>query len=144
MIQENKTIDGRTKRAADIGLAKRLISRSSYDAVLAGKLSLAAAKDLGRDGGPDTPAGAAAVQDDPAMAVPETGVGQASCLCGCGQPVSRRFKSGHDVKMFRVAREHLTEGRELNEEQAKYLETSGKMARVKRRVTEEDRRRAER
>jgi hypothetical protein len=38
--------------------------------------------------------------------------------------------------MFQVAREHLTEGRELTEEQREYLEDSGKMERVRARIAE--------
>jgi len=45
--------------------------------------------------------------------------------------------------MFRVAREHLTEGRELTDEQREYLESSGKMERVRARLAEEDARRRE-
>ena len=60
------------------------------------------------------------------------------CLCGCGTPVVRSFAPGHDARMFRVAREHLTEGRELTEEQREYLESSGKMERVRRKLAEEE------
>ncbi len=38
------------------------------------------------------------------------------------------------MRKFQVAREHLTEGRELTEEQRKYLEDSGKMERVRARI----------
>jgi hypothetical protein len=58
--------------------------------------------------------------------------------------VTRTFKPGHDTKMFRVAREHLTEGRELTHGQSEYLETSGKMGRVRARLAEEERKRRER
>src|SRR5215207_6036496 len=50
----NTKVHGNTKKAADIALAKRLISRSSYDAILRGELSLADGKALGRGRGPDT------------------------------------------------------------------------------------------
>jgi hypothetical protein len=42
-----------------------------------------------------------------------------------------------------VAREHLTEGRELSDEQREYLESSGKMERVRARLAKEDERRRE-
>jgi hypothetical protein len=42
--------------------------------------------------------------------------------------------------MFRVAREHLTEGRELTAEQREYLEESGKMERVRTRLVVEQER----
>jgi len=35
-MTEQRKIDGRTKRAADIGFTKRTISRASYEAILAG------------------------------------------------------------------------------------------------------------
>lgn len=65
------------------------------------------------------------------------------CLCGCGELVPRRFKAGHDARMFRVAREHLTEGRELTDEQREYLESSGKMEHVKGRLESEEAKRQE-
>ena len=63
------------------------------------------------------------------------------CLCGCGELVARTFKAGHDVGMFRVAREHPTEGQEITKGQREYLETSGKMERVRRKLAEEERKR---
>jgi hypothetical protein len=43
--------------------------------------------------------------------------------------------------MFGVACEHLTEGRKLTKKQREYLETSGKMGRVRRKLAEEERKR---
>ena len=63
------------------------------------------------------------------------------CLCGCGTPVPRTFAAGHDMAMFRVAREHLTEGREITKGQREYLEASGKMERVRSKLAEENRKR---
>lgn len=54
-----------TERGARIALAKRLISRASYEAVLCGELSLAEAKELGREGAPERPARVAAVRRRP-------------------------------------------------------------------------------
>jgi hypothetical protein len=50
---------------------------------------------------------------------------------------------GHDTKMYRIAREHLEEGRALTDEQREYLESSGKMERVRKRLAEEERKRQE-
>ena len=163
MSEQNK-IDGRTKRAADMALAKKTISRASYDALLAGRIDLAQAKATGRDGAPaaDThqpsvgPAAAtgrarSASGTDDAHTPPQP-VSTISkddrtptktpCLCGCGTPVVRSFALGHDARMFRVAHEHLTEGRELTKEQREYLESSGKMERVRRKLAEEEHKRA--
>lgn len=57
-------------------------------------------------------------------------------MCGCGRATTGLFAQGHDMRKFQVAREHLTEGRELTEEQRKYLEDSGKMERVRARIAE--------
>jgi hypothetical protein len=45
-------VHGNTRKAADMALAKRLVSRSSHEAILAGTLTLAQARELGRDRGP--------------------------------------------------------------------------------------------
>jgi hypothetical protein len=41
-----------TERGARIALAKKQISRASYEAILRGELSLVQARELGRDRGP--------------------------------------------------------------------------------------------
>ena len=155
-----------TRKAADIALAKRTISRASYDAILAGEITLQAARDLGRDGaprasdgesGPGTAtgmAGRASVEggQDGADTPPrplsrisknDRNPTKTPCLCGCGAPVPRIFAAGHDARMFRVAREHLTEGTELTKEQREYLESSGKMERASAKLAEENARRRE-
>ena len=65
------------------------------------------------------------------------------CLCSCGKLVKGRFAAGHDMRMLRIAREHLTEGRDLSDEQREYLEESGKIERVRARLAEEERKRRE-
>ena len=118
---EAERVHGNTKKAADTALAKRAISRESHRAVHEGRVTLAEAHELGRDGSPYGPAVRADKNDRSRL-----------CLCGC-QEYTRggRFVPGHDTKMFRVAREHLTEGRELTHDQSEHLETSGKMGRVR-------------
>ncbi|MDP9480334.1 MAG: hypothetical protein M3R38_32510 [Actinomycetota bacterium] len=108
--EQNKTIDSRTKRGADLALAKRLISRASYDAVLAGELTLATAKEYGRDGGPDDPAGAVAVQEAPMTAALEgrrSGRQPRPCLC-CGDAnKGGRFLPGHDARLYGELKRNL-------------------------------------
>ena len=65
-----------TRKAADIALAKRTISRASYDAILAGEISLQAARDLGREGGP-TPADASVRPGTATETPPSAGDGAA-------------------------------------------------------------------
>ena len=132
--QENtteSTVHHQTKRGADMSLARKEISPDSHRAVHEGRISLEEARELGREGSPYGPAKKTVAKNDRTPT-------PTPCLCGCGDLVPRSFKAGHDMVMFRVAREHLTEGRELTKEQAGYLETSGKMARVKTRLAEEE------
>ena len=125
-----------TRKGADMSLARKEISSDSHNAVLAGELSLEEARFLGRNAGPSGPTVRVDKNDRPPTKTP--------CLCGCGEFVARSFKAGHDMRMHRIAREHLTEGRKLSKEQRDYLETSGKLERTKRKVSEEKRRKTER
>jgi hypothetical protein len=92
-------VHGNTRKAAEMALAKRLISRSSYGAILAGTLTLAEAKSLGRDRGPhDT--GQASDGPGTATETPRRSRTARRCMCSCGQrPRSPRslFVQGHDA-----------------------------------------------
>lgn len=111
-MSEETKIDGRTKRALDIALAKRLVSQGSYRAVLAGELSLADAKELGRNGAPGAPSDAAAATER----ATETAGEDARCWCGCGGEVrpGRRWRQGHDARakgiILRAVRAGKTDG----------------------------------
>jgi hypothetical protein len=130
-------VHGNTKKAADLALAKKAISPDSHKAIYEGRIDLEEARSLGREGSPYGPAPKAISKNDRTPT-------KTPCLCGCGEPVARLFKAGHDMVMFRVAREHLTEGREITKEQREYLETSGKMGRVRGKLAEERKRDAKR
>ena len=93
--------------------------------------------DVGREGSLFGPAPKTISKDDRTPT-------KTPCLCGCGEPVARTFKAGHDVGMFRVAREHPTGGQEITKGQREYLETSGKMERVRGKLAEEERKRGAR
>ncbi len=109
MIEEerNPQVHHMTVRGARNALAHRLISQESYRAVLRGELTLADAKALGRDRGPDIDEGYTdppTATETPGWASPEdhqdgTDKAQKFCLCGCGEPVSRTFKPGHDARL---------------------------------------------
>ena len=110
-------------------------------AVIAGEITLQQAKAYGRDldrhGNPvksETPKKATKKTTEPTLT---------PCLCGCGTMVPRTFAAGHDMVMFRVAREHLTEGREITDAQREYLESSGKMQRVKDKLAKDEAKRQE-
>jgi hypothetical protein len=117
-------VNGNTKKAADMALAKKAISPDSHRAVHEGRIDFEEARSLGREGSPFGPAPKTVGKNDWTPT-------KTPCLCGCGELVERTFKAGHDARMFRVAREHLTEGREITRGQREYLETSGKMERVR-------------
>jgi hypothetical protein len=116
-VTERK-IDGRTKRAADMALAKKQISKESYEAILRGEIVLAEAKKLGREGAPYTPTtrGSVAATEGPERAGaehsseqrPQAGTGALpTCLCGCGAPVKNRFRAGHDQRLFGELKRNL-------------------------------------
>lgn len=77
--ESKKAIHHATRRGADMSLAKREISQESHAAVLAGRISLAEARDLGRENGPDGPVGGKAAKT---KKVPEPKTGTCiACFC---------------------------------------------------------------
>ena len=133
-MNEEAKVHGNTKKAADLALAKRTISPDSHKAVLEGRIDLEEARSLGREGSPFGPAPKAVDKNDRTPT-------KTPCLCGCGEPVSRTFKAGHDQRLVTFAKEYLRGERELTPEQMEYVEQSGKLERAKTRVAEEDRKR---
>ena len=99
-----------TERGARIALAKKQISQESYEAVVAGMLTLAEAKELGREG-PQGAARVAAVQDEARRRPRSTRAGGmqggAYCLCGCREPVKNRFRPGHDARLYGELKRNL-------------------------------------
>ena len=130
-----KQIDGRTKRAADMALAKKQISQESYRAILAGTLPLAEAKSLGREGSPDTPP-----QPTSRISKDDRTPTKTPCLCGCGELVPRTFSQGHDMRMHRLAKAYVRGVTEPSEEQMAYLVESSKLERAKVQAAKEDER----
>ena len=149
-------VHGNTVKAADKDLAEGTITQQSHAAVIAGAMSLQEARNIGTDVGPtDSPKGrsgpgtatgipgrASAEERTDAPPLPVSRISKddrlSACLCSCGKLVKGRFAAGHDMRMFRIAREHLTEGRDLSDEQREYLEESGKLKRVRARLAEEE------
>ena len=132
--QNTNKVNGNTKKAADMSLAKKTISPDSHRAVHEGRITLEEARELGREGSPFGPAVRVNKNDRTPTKTP--------CLCGCGELVPRNFKAGHDQRMVTLAKEYVRGQRELTEEQMEYVESSGKLERAKRKVSEEDRRKA--
>ena len=145
-----------TRKAADIALAKRTISRASYDALLAGEISLQAARDLGREGGPR--ASDVSVRPGTATQTSRSAAGGGAdapprppsriskddrsrlCICGCQRPTRGRFAPGHDQRLLKYAYEYVRGERELTEEQLEYVrDETDKLERARKRVEREDR-----
>jgi hypothetical protein len=124
-------VHGNTKKAADIALAKRLISRSSYDAILRGELSLADGKALGRGRGPGTPeghSGSEEATENPRRAREPRG---RKCLCGCGgETRGGRFLPGHDHRLYgelkrNLEKDPLLRNERFTEDQRRYAVDRG-------------------
>jgi hypothetical protein len=100
-----------TERGGRIALAKKQISRASYEAILRGELSLAEARELGRDRGPDD-TGQASNGPGTTTETPRKGrerpQGGAYCLCGCSETTrGGRFKPGHDARLHGELKRNL-------------------------------------
>ncbi len=141
MPQQNPKIDGRTKRALDMAIARKQVSQESYRAVLAGTLTLREAKAMGRDGAPATDAtlgrsGPGAATGTARSAGADTGAERTLCLCGCGQiPEGKksRFLLGHDSSLQselkrNLQKDPLLRNERFTEEQRAYAVERGLIA----------------
>lgn len=129
-----QNVHHQTERGARIALAKKQISRASYEAVLAGTLTLARAKELGRDWGPHdtgqasgshgegrTGTGSVSAEDhtsappQPVLRISKNDTTQ-ECWCGCQELTSpnRRWKAGHDQRGKGIIRRVVKEGKVAN------------------------------
>jgi hypothetical protein len=92
-------IDGRTKRALDVAIAKRQISQASYRSAIEGTITLQRAKELGRDRGPDDTSDA---NDGPRRTSegPQKGRTPRPCLSCGGLTKGGRFHPGCDQALY--------------------------------------------
>jgi hypothetical protein len=138
VTEQNPRLDGRTKRALDMAIARKQVSQDSYRAVLAGEITLQRAKELGRSGAPtDTPQasdGPGTVTETPGRGGTEgTNAPARRCLCGCGQrPRSSRsrFVQGHDHRLYgelkrNLEKDPLLRNERFSEEQKAYARERG-------------------
>jgi hypothetical protein len=97
--EKNPNVHHMTIKGARNALAHRLISQDSYRAVLRGELSLAEARELGRDWGPhDT--GQASGGHEEARKTPREGRTPRRCMCSCGgMTKGGAFLPGHDARL---------------------------------------------
>ena len=137
MTEQNPRLDGRTKRALDVAIARKQVSQESYRAVLAGEITLQRAKELGRDRGPDEvgrgSSGPETATETLRSASADTSTGRASCLCGCGQiprNSKSRFVQGHDARLHgelkrNLEKDPLLRNERFTEEQRSYARERG-------------------
>ena len=131
MTEQNPKIDGRTKRALDMAIARKQVSQESYHAVLAGRITLQEAKAIGRDGAPATDA----TGDTSGREEPRTGPRERrqprSCLCSCGGTTrGGRFLPGHDARLHgelkrNLEKDPLLRNERFTEEQRAYAKERG-------------------
>ena len=141
MTEQNSNLDGRTKRALDMAIARKQVSQESCRAVLAGEITLRRAKELGRSGAPTDAAQGTTVQEEATetLRTPQEqpkdgpqGIGR-SCLCGCGQrPKSSRsrFVQGHDDRLYgelkcNLEKDPLLRNERFTDEQRAYAKERG-------------------
>jgi hypothetical protein len=130
-MSEHSKLDGRTRRALDMAIARKQVSQESYRAVLAGEITLQQAKELGRDRGPDgaiqghsgpgtgteisRSASAEDRTDTPPQPVSRISKDDTTqrCWCGCREFTSpnRRWKPGHDQRAKGIIRRAVKEGK---------------------------------
>ena len=130
MTEQNAKIDGRTKRALDMAIARKQVSQESYRAVLAGKLTLQQAKELGRDRGPgDTSEGTSGPRRT--SEGPREGRQPRPCLCSCGGTTrGGRFLPGHDARLHgelkrNLEKDPLLRNERFSDEQKAYARERG-------------------
>jgi hypothetical protein len=116
-----------TERGARIALAKEQISRASYEAVLRGELSLAEARELGRDRRPDDTGQVSSGHEEGRKTLREG----RECLCSCGgETRGGRFLPGHDQRLFgelkrNLEKDPLLRNERFSHEQKAYAKERG-------------------
>src|SRR5215211_4089249 len=130
MTEENTQIDGRTKRALDMAIARRQVSQESYRAVLAGEITLQRAKEVGRDRRPaDT--GQASGGREEARTGPRGSRTPRPCMCSCGGTTKGgRFLPGHDARLHselkrNLEKDPLLRNERFRDEQRRYAVERG-------------------
>ena len=130
MTEQNPNLDGRTKRALDMAIARKQVSQESYRAVLAGEMTLQEAKELGRSGAPtDTSEGTSGPRRAPSG--PREGRKPRPCLCSCGGTTrGGRFLPGHDARLHgelkrNLEKDPLLRNERFTDEQRAYAKERG-------------------
>jgi hypothetical protein len=135
MTHQNPKIDGRTKRALDMAIARKQVSQESYRAVLAGILTLREAKAMGRDGAPATDIAQGISGPGTATEAARKGRRPRPCLCSCvcscgGTTRGGRFLPGHDARLHgelkcNLEKDPLLRNKRFTDEQRGYARERG-------------------
>ena len=135
MTQQAPKLDGRTRRALDMAIARKQVSQGSYRAVLAGALTLQEAKAMGRDGAPATDASEGRSGREEPSTGPREGRQPRPCLCSCGGTTrGGRFLPGHDARLHgelkrNLEKDPMLRNERFTEEQKAYAVERGLIAR---------------
>lgn len=133
-----KPVHHQTVEGANLAVARKEISADSCRAVIAGEISLAKARRLGRDHDRHGMAVGNKANGGNKTRTPKKDKPVTLCLA-CGKPTKGgRFHPGADMKMHRIADEHLRGERELTPEQREYLESSGKLEQARKRAEKDE------
>ncbi len=134
-MTEEARVHHATKKAADISLAKKQISPDSHKAIYEGRLSLGAARELGRDRGPDDVSGGTSGpgSGQETSGTPKDTPPGRHCLCGCGRvPRGKksRFVQGHDSILHgelkrNLEKDPLLRNERFDDEQRRYAVERG-------------------
>ena len=128
--EKNPKVHHMTAKGARVALAKEQISRASYEAILAGTLSLAEARELGRDRGPHDTSQASSGHEEGRKTLRE-GRTPRRCLCSCGgMTKGGRFLPGHDARLHgelkrNLERDPLLRNERFNDTQRHYAVERG-------------------
>ena len=93
-------LQGPSSAAADLALAKRSIAPDNHRAVHEGRITEEEPRSLGQEGSPFGPAPKTISKNDRTPT-------KTPCSCGCGEPVPRTFRAGHDVRLVSLAKAHV-------------------------------------
>ncbi len=143
-------IHHQTKKGADLAIARKEISQESHAAVHAGTLTLAEARELGREGRPDVLDGG---EEHGYESAPKPGSRLSKddttqeCWCSCGERTNpgRRFKPGHDARAKGIIKRAVRAGEieSLTENQRAYADERNLIEETEQQMEAEEQRKAE-
>ena len=127
-MSEQSKLDGRTRRALDMAIARKQVSQESYRAVMRGESTLERAKELGRSRAADTSEASDALGRG--ASGPRKGRRPRPCIACAGMTKGGRFHPGCDQKLFgelkrNLQNDPLLRNERFSEEQKAYARERG-------------------